>query len=119
MPSPGCACGAPDEELPELDVQTIPHVVRHAAIFSTWVALRKRILEIAPERSVILDLSPAKLVDHTVMEKLHELQEDFQHDGRFLLVIGLEEHRMLSKHPQAARKKVATSGALTDSSQSA
>jgi len=40
MPSPGCACGAPDEELPELDVQTIPHVVRHAAIFGAIESLR-------------------------------------------------------------------------------
>lgn len=29
----GCACGGHDESLPELDVQTIPHAVRHAAIF--------------------------------------------------------------------------------------
>jgi len=35
-----CACGAPDEELPELDVQTIPHAVRHAAIFGAIESLR-------------------------------------------------------------------------------
>lgn len=29
----GCACGGHDEELPELDVQEIPHAVRHAALF--------------------------------------------------------------------------------------
>lgn len=27
-----CACGAPNEALPELDVRVIPHAVRHAAI---------------------------------------------------------------------------------------
>lgn len=36
----GCACGAPDEELPELDVQTIPHAIRHAAIFGAIESLR-------------------------------------------------------------------------------
>lgn len=30
--SGGCACGGHDEALPELDVQTIPHAIRHAAI---------------------------------------------------------------------------------------
>lgn len=36
----GCACGAADEALPELDVQTIPHAVRHAAIFGALESLR-------------------------------------------------------------------------------
>ncbi|MEJ1088206.1 DUF2249 domain-containing protein [Microbacterium sp. Mu-80] len=35
-----CACGGHDEELPELDVQTIPHAVRHAAIFGAIESLR-------------------------------------------------------------------------------
>lgn len=36
----GCACGGHDETLPELDVQTIPHAVRHAAIFGAIESLR-------------------------------------------------------------------------------
>ncbi|SJN42115.1 Hemerythrin HHE cation binding domain protein [Microbacterium esteraromaticum] len=36
----GCTCGEVDEELPELDVQTIPHAVRHAAIFGAIESLR-------------------------------------------------------------------------------
>ncbi|MFA5606424.1 MAG: DUF2249 domain-containing protein [Leucobacter sp.] len=35
-----CACGGHDEELPELDVQTIPHAVRHSAIFGVLDGLR-------------------------------------------------------------------------------
>jgi uncharacterized protein (DUF2249 family) len=35
-----CACGDHDETLPELDVQAIPHAVRHAAIFGALAALR-------------------------------------------------------------------------------
>lgn len=38
-PSGGCACGEHNETLPELDVQTIPHVVRHAAIFGALESL--------------------------------------------------------------------------------
>lgn len=37
--SGGCACGETNEEIPELDVQTIPHAVRHAAIFGALTAL--------------------------------------------------------------------------------
>ncbi|MFC4139949.1 MULTISPECIES: DUF2249 domain-containing protein [unclassified Microbacterium] len=39
-PTAGCACGEHDEELPELDVQTIPHAIRHAAIFGAIESLR-------------------------------------------------------------------------------
>lgn len=39
-PAPGCACGEADEELPELDVQTIPHAVRHAAVFGAIESLQ-------------------------------------------------------------------------------
>ena len=39
-PAHTCACGEHDETLPELDVQTIPHAVRHAAIFGALDALR-------------------------------------------------------------------------------
>lgn len=35
----GCACGGHDESMPELDVQTIPHAVRHAAIFGALEGL--------------------------------------------------------------------------------
>ena len=34
-----CACGEHDEGIPELDVQTIPHAVRHAAIFGALESL--------------------------------------------------------------------------------
>lgn len=35
----GCACGEHDESLPELDVQTIPHAIRHASIFGAIESL--------------------------------------------------------------------------------
>lgn len=39
QPTQGCACGEHDDTLPELDVQTIPHAVRHASIFGALGAL--------------------------------------------------------------------------------
>ena len=36
----GCACGEHTEGVPELDVQTIPHAVRHSAIFGVLDGLR-------------------------------------------------------------------------------
>lgn len=36
----GCACGGHDEGTPEIDVQTIPHAVRHAALFGALDGLQ-------------------------------------------------------------------------------
>jgi MFS superfamily sulfate permease-like transporter len=57
-------------------------------------------------KNVIVDLSDTRLVDHTVMEKLHELERDFEREGLRLEVVGLDNHRPLSAHPFSARKLV-------------
>lgn len=38
--SGGCACGNKSDEIPEMDVQIIPHEVRHAAIFGALGSLK-------------------------------------------------------------------------------
>ncbi len=35
-----CTCGEVNEDLPEFDVQTIPHAIRHSAIFGAIDALK-------------------------------------------------------------------------------
>ncbi len=90
--------------VPEGDRMVIV-VVKKAAVFSNWLGLRSVILKEAVDRDdVIIDLSHTHFVDHSVMEKLHQLEEDFAHSGKRLKVIGLDEHLPLSPHPLAARK---------------
>lgn len=81
---------------------------RQSVIFSNWIPLKKRIERVMQDEritSVTLDLSDTRLVDHTVMEKLHGLQREFERHGRTLMIEGLENHQPLSKHPDAARRK--------------
>lgn len=35
----GCACGCSDSGVPELDVRTIPHAIRHATVFGALGAV--------------------------------------------------------------------------------
>ena len=79
---------------------------RQSAVFSNWIPLKKKI-ESEDERitSLTLDFSDTRVVDHTVMEKLDELQKEFEQHGRALVIVGLVEHLSLSSHPQAARRK--------------
>lgn len=85
--------------------------VGHAAVFSNYLTLKRHLHAIATdERKVIVDLEGTRLVDHTVMEKLHEQQAEWVREGRELVITGLERHQRVSSHPLAARrKKVAVS----------
>lgn len=98
-----------DLTIEESDPRTFVVRVRHAATFSNWISLKNRINCLDANHNVILDLSETHLIDHTVMEKLHELQEEFVENERTLTLVGLEDHSKFSEHPHAARTKTARS----------
>lgn len=88
------------ERAPDRSVLT----VRNSAVFWNWISLRGQILEEGKTAEVIVvDLSHSLLVDHSVMEKLHELEADFRDSDKQLHVIGMEGHKPMSPHPLAAR----------------
>jgi MFS superfamily sulfate permease-like transporter len=86
---------------------TVLITARGSAVFTNWLPFKREIeqLGLAEHNNVVVDLSGTKLVDHSVMEKLHEMQIDFEQAGLRFEVIGLEGHRQLSSHPYSARKK--------------
>jgi MFS superfamily sulfate permease-like transporter len=79
--------------------------VKNAAVFANWLGLSKTIQRNADGRDeVVLDLSQARLVDHSTMEKLHELERSFADLGKTLTVVGLDKLSPMSAHPLAARR---------------
>ncbi|MCP3100939.1 SulP family inorganic anion transporter [Myxococcus sp. K15C18031901] len=84
--------------------------VRGAAVFTNFLALKKRLSRHPRARRIDVDLSEARLVDHTVMQRFQELAHELAREGRTLGVRGLEHHRGLSPHPLAARKKSVAPG---------
>jgi MFS superfamily sulfate permease-like transporter len=94
--SPTMALGTSDEGLPVLRIHD-------AAVFTNWLKIRKQILGLSDTKQLIIDLSDARLVDHSVMKKLEEMQQDWRLNGNELIVEGLHQHRQLSAHPHAAR----------------
>jgi MFS superfamily sulfate permease-like transporter len=80
---------------------------KESAVFSNWIPFKRQIENegLLQGRNVELDLSETRLVDHSVMEKLHELQNEFDKNGLTLEVTGLETHSGYSAHPFAARRK--------------
>ncbi len=81
----------------------VPH---KAAVFSNWLGLRAKMEEygLKQKKNLVIDLSDTRLVDHTVMEKLHEMEREFHNNNLKLEIVGLDKHRAVSAHPAAARK---------------
>jgi MFS superfamily sulfate permease-like transporter len=92
-------------EVRQLDERTWLICPRHAAVFFNWIPIRSKIERygLAKNMNVIVDLSNTQMVDHTVMERLHEMEREFTAQGIALAIVGLEDHITLSAHPAAAR----------------
>lgn len=84
--------------------------VKGAAVFSTWIALKRRLESMRDRSPVVLELSETVVVDHTVMEKLHEMEKEFREQNGNLVVKGLERHRKVSEYPTAGRIRTVQEG---------
>jgi MFS superfamily sulfate permease-like transporter len=98
----------------ELEPQLDGHVIvrsQDSAVFTTWLRLRNCLTQCTPTERVVLDLSKAAIVDHTVLSKLEDLRRDWSDCGRLLDVTGLEHHKRSSAHPLSCRQLVEGSSA--------
>ncbi len=97
-------------EVEDVDENTSLIMARESAVFSNWIPFKRQIEDIGlvQKRNLILDLSGATLVDASVMEKLEEMQQDFEQEGLRLELRGLEDLRAFSASSHSARKKELT-----------
>ncbi|MDB5256565.1 MAG: sulfate transporter [Chitinophagaceae bacterium] len=71
--------------------------------FSNYLGLKKKLDQFTLNDRLQLDLSHVEYVDHTVMEHLHHLGEDYHRAGGELKVIGTERLKPMSAHPLSDR----------------
>lgn len=71
-----------------------------SAVFSNWIPFRRKLEQIglASRQNITVDLSATTLVDHSVREKLHEMQGIFAEEGLELKVIGLNGPLVQTDH---------------------
>jgi MFS superfamily sulfate permease-like transporter len=79
-------------------------VVCKAAIFSNFPSLKNHLKKIPTGCKITIDLGNCVLVDHTVMERLHQFALDYKATGGRFETVGLEKLRSNSTHPLAARR---------------
>lgn len=77
--------------------------VNNAVVFSNYLSLKNKLDSIPSGSSLTLDLSKAKLIDHTVMEHLHHYEEDYVRSGGEFKINGLEKFNSWSSHPLSYR----------------
>jgi len=94
-------------EIETRDDNSVVISARESAIFTNWIPFKRRIeqLGLVQRNNVVVDLSGTKFIDHSVMERLHELEVDFEQAGLLLEIEGLDSHQQFSAHPRAARKR--------------
>ena len=75
-----------------------------AAIFSNFMRLKDALSDLERGKKLIFQLNNAFLLDHTVMEFLHDFQHNYEAEGGKCVFIGHEYHDTFSEHPLAARR---------------
>ena len=77
--------------------------IHSSAIFSNYLSLKTQILKHSNCKNLILDFENVRLVDHTVMSNLSDLQADFSANGRVLKFVNMTHLKAVTGHPLAPR----------------
>jgi len=81
--------------------------IHKSAVFSNWLGIQSALKNVDLSSEFCIDLSDCKVVDHTVMENIQNLQRDFANHGGSLIVEGVAGMLLSSKydHPLSFRKR--------------
>lgn len=85
------------------DIYTVD--VTDSAIFANFLSLKKVLAKLPKGKHIIVNFKETILVDHTVLENLHSISHAYEGEGGKFEIIGLEDHKSLSNHPFATKKK--------------
>lgn len=79
--------------------------VDKAAVFTNYLGIKSKLEAIPASMNVTVDLQRTRLVDHSVIEGLHHFKHDYEMSGGTVQIVGLDDHRSLSKHHLAGQKR--------------
>lgn len=86
------------------DADSVVVSIVGAAIFSNFMSLKDALANLESGKTVIFQLNNAYLIDHTVMEFIHDFQHNYERQGGQCRFFGMEYHDTFSGHPLSARR---------------
>lgn len=78
--------------------------IGRAAIFSNYLRTKDALESLPLGKSLLVDLSSTRVVDHTFMEYLLHFKGEYERLGGSVHYVGMEGHRAASEHPAAMRR---------------
>lgn len=79
--------------------------VDKAAIFTNFIGIKRKLEEIPHDFDITIDLKNTRLIDHSAIENFHHFKHDYEQNGGTVSIIGLDDHKPLSKHQMSGLKK--------------
>ncbi len=76
--------------------------VRGALGFGNFVGVRGRLDKLPAGKTVVLDFSEARFIDHTVVERLEDWEAEYERDGGHVERVGMEGLRRTGQSPVSA-----------------
>ena len=86
------------------DASTVVVSIVGAAIFSNFMSLKTALANLENGKTIIFQMNNTYLLDHTVMEFLHDFQHNYEGHGGKCVFLGMESHDTYSRHPLSARR---------------
>jgi MFS superfamily sulfate permease-like transporter len=81
--------------------------IHEAAVFSNFIPIKKKLLSFPLTSTVTINFRKCNFIDHSVIEILHHIQDDFKEAGGELVVLGIDELKPVSNstHRKAAVRR--------------
>jgi MFS superfamily sulfate permease-like transporter len=70
--------------------------------FTNFVGVRSRLDELPQGKTVVLDFSGVEYVDHTVVERLHDFEPEYEREGGRVVRRGMDHLEHATEHPLSA-----------------
>lgn len=80
--------------------------VEKVAAFTNFLGIKSRLKAVPKGMNLTIDFSGTVFVDHSVLDNIEAFCKEYQTKGGTVEVIGLENHKPTSSHPQASRVKI-------------
>jgi MFS superfamily sulfate permease-like transporter len=77
--------------------------VKGDLVFSNLLGFKRKFHSIPLGSNVVIDVSEARMVDHTCIVTINGLVSDFKDEGGQATIVGFDHHRQLSKDPTSTR----------------